>query len=227
MTNLDLYAKCEHLLGIEEATDVLHSLYISELDEFEVDTLLDVGCGNGGFIQRVLPLGIEAKGCDVSEAMVTTCKKKNLDVICGSVGEVEGSFDAIVAIFDVLNFLEKKELKVFLDEVAKHLHDDGVFIADINTKHGFSNVADGVMSSEDENYFLNVEAVFANDKLQTQFTLFEKEQDGRYVKFQDSIMQSFHPLKSFQNHKALKLVGKQTFSLYDTKDKTLLIMKKR
>ena len=227
MNNLDLYAKAEHLLGIEEATDMLHSLYMSELDEYEVKTLLDVGCGRGGFIKRALTKGIKAKGSDLSPLMASECQKENLDVVCADISEVEGTYDAIVSIFDVLNFMDKKKLVIFLDEVAKRLNDDGVFIADINTKYGFSEVAEGVMSSEDEKGFLNVEAEFVNNELHTTFTLFEQKNENCYTKYQDTIIQYFHPLKLFQNHKKLKLVEKQTFSLYDTNDKTLLIMKKR
>ena len=227
MTNLDLYAKAEHLLGIEEATDMLHSLYMSELEEYDVKRLLDVGCGRGGFLARCIAKGIDAKGCDLSLEMVQACKLQGLDVIQGSVGDVDGKFDAIVAIFDVLNFLNKDALEQFLSDVAERLDENGVFIADINTKHGFVNVADGVMSSEDERHFLNVEAIFANDELDTTFTLFEQNDSGCYVKYQNTITQYFHPLKVFQKHKELKLVEKQTFSLYDTNDKTLLIMKKK
>jgi len=226
MTNLDLYAKAEHLLGIEEATDALHSLYMSELDEYEVKTLLDVGCGRGGFISRCLSKGIEAKGCDLSQVMVDECNSKGLDVTCKDISEIDGKFDAIVSIFDVLNFMDKDELFKFLEEVAKRLNDDGIFIADINTKFGFAEVAEGVMSNEDEDGFLNVEAIFQNDKLTTTFTMFEK--DGScYKKYQDDIVQYFHPIKTFQKHPSLKLIEKHTFSLYDTNDKTLLIFKKK
>ena len=227
MKHLDLYAQVEHLLGIEEATDTLHSLYMSELDGLDVKTLLDVGCGRGGFMRRVLAKGIEAKGCDPSSVMVKECQTQGLDAVCGEIDAVDGSFDAIVSIFDVLNFMDKERLTLFLDEVAERLEDDGVFIADINTKYGFSEVAEGVMSAEDESGFLNVDAVFVNDQLTTTFTFFEKENDGKYVKHQEQIVQYFHPIKFFQNQKALKLVEKQTFSLYDTNDKTLLIFKKR
>ncbi|SFV50198.1 hypothetical protein MNB_SM-7-1547 [hydrothermal vent metagenome] len=227
LTNLDLYAKVEHLLGIEEATDALHSLYMSELDDLEVKRLLDVGCGRGGFIKRAVAKGIEAKGCDPSLVMAKACQDEGLDVVCGEIKSVDGKFDAIVSIFDVLNFMDKEQLSTFLDEVAKRLEDDGIFIADINTKYGFSEVAEGVMSAEDEKGFLNVDASFCNDELLTTFTYFEKRGDGCYQKHQNSITQYFHPIKFFQKHKALKLVDKQTFSLYDTNDKTLLIFKKR
>ncbi len=227
MTNLDLYAKAEHLLGIEEATEALYDLYRSELDDKEVKTLLDVGCGRGGFMTRMISDGVKCKGVDLSSVMVKECRAEGLDAECIDVADVDGTYDAIVSIFDVLNFMDRDALIKFLDAIADRLNDDGIFIADINTRYGFSDVAEGSMSKDTDDEFLSVDAQFANDELHTQFTLFEKSKDGYYVKHQDTIVQYFHKIKIFQKLSALKLVDKQTFSLYDTEDKTLLIFKKR
>ncbi|MDD2356281.1 MAG: class I SAM-dependent methyltransferase [Thiovulaceae bacterium] len=227
MTNLDLYAKAEHLLGIEEATEELYNLYRSELDDYKVKTLLDVGCGRGGFMRRMMSDGVICKGVDLSQVMVDECKAIGLDAECIDVSEVEGKYDAVVAIFDVLNFLDKDGLTKFLDAVAEKLNDDGLFIADINTLYGFSDVAEGTMSSENEKEFLIVDAVFEKNELHTKFTLFEKNEDERFTKYQDTIIQYFHKMQFFEKVKSLKLVDKQTFSLYDELDKSLLIFKKR
>ena len=227
MTNLDLYAKAEHLLGIEEATEALYDLYRSELDDYDVKTLLDVGCGRGGFMKRMICDGVVCKGVDLSPLMIEECKADGLDAECIDVADVDGKYDAVVSIFDVLNFLNKGELIKFLDAVADTLHDDGIFIADINTLYGFSDVAEGTMSSESENEFLSVDAMFENDELHTKFTLFDKQEDGKYIRHQDTIVQYFHKIKVFQKLSGLKLVEKQNFSLYDTEDKTLLIFKRR
>jgi len=227
MTNLDLYAKAEHLLGIEEATEALYDLYRSELDEKDVKTLLDVGCGRGGFMHRMISDGVKCKGVDLSALMVAECKADGLDAECIDAKDVGGKYDAIVSIFDVLNFIHKDELIIFLNAMAEKLNDDGIFIADINTRYGFSDVAEGTMSSENEKEFLSVDAEFLNDELHTKFTLFEKNSEGSHTKYQDTILQYFHKIKIFQKLEKLKLVEKQTFSLYDTEDKTLLIFKKR
>ncbi len=227
MTNLDLYAKAEHLLGIEDATEALYDLYRSELDEYKIKSLLDVGCGRGGFMTRMISDGVKCKGVDLSSLMIEECISDGLDAECIDVKDVTGRYDAIVSIFDVLNFMNKEELIVFLDAIATKLNDDGIFIADINTLYGFSDVAEGTMSSENEKEFLSVDAQFENDKLTTKFTLFEKQDDATYKKYQDSIVQHFHKIKLFQKLSSLKLIEKQTFSLYDTEDKTLLIFKKR
>jgi cyclopropane fatty-acyl-phospholipid synthase-like methyltransferase len=227
MTNLDLYAKSEHLLGIEESTEALYDLYRSELDAYSVKSLLDIGCGRGGFMRRMISDGVTCKGVDLSAVMVEECKEQGLDAQCIDVSEVNGKFDAIVAIFDVLNFLNHDELIRFLDAVSQKLNDEGVFIADINTLLGFRDVAEGTMSSENEKEFLVVDAVFEDEKLYTKFTFFEKNSDAKYTKYQDTIIQYFHKLKTFEKLSSLKLVDKQTFSLYEPKDKTLLIFKKR
>lgn len=227
MTNLDLYAKAEHLLGIEEATEALYDLYRSELDDYDIKTLLDVGCGRGGFMKRMTSDGVICKGVDLSSVMVEECKSIGLDAECIDVAKAQGKYDAVVSVFDVLNFLNEKELLEFLNAVADRLNDDGVFIADINTRYGFSDVAEGTMSSDRDNEFLSVDATFENDELHTKFTLFEKSEDGKYTKYQDTIIQYFHKIKTFQKLDGLKLIEKQTFSLYDTEDKTLLIFKRR
>jgi len=227
MTNLDLYAKAEHLLGIEEATEALYDLYRSELDDKEVKTLLDVGCGRGGFMKRMISDGVSCKGIDLSAVMVDECKLAGLDAECINIGEVEGKFDAIVSIFDVLNFMDKDTLLKFLESLSDKLNDDGIFIADINTLFGFKDVAEGSMSKDTQEEFLVVDAEFGNNELHTQFTLFVKNDDDKYTKYQDTIVQYFHKINIFQKLTGLKLVEKQTFSLYDTEDKTLLIFKKR
>jgi len=227
MTNLDLYAKAEHLLGIEEATEALYDLYRSELDEYNVKTLLDVGCGRGGFMKRMISDGVACKGIDLSALMIDECKADGLNAECIDVADENGKYDAVVSIFDVLNFMDKENLIAFLDSIAQRLNEDGIFIADINTLYGFSDVAEGTMSSDSDNEFLSVDAVFENDELHTKFTLFEKNKDGSFTKYQDTIVQYFHKIKLFQKLSGLKLIEKQTFSLYDTEDKTLLIFKRR
>lgn len=226
MTNLDLYSKAEHLLGIEEATEALYDVYRGELDDYEVKTLLDVGCGRGGFMERLISDGITCKGIDLSQMMVDACKAKGLDAQCIDIKEESGKYDAIVSIFDVLNFMDKDGLTSFLESVASCLNEDGIFIADINTLSGFADVAEGSMSNDTGEEFLSVDAVFENNELHTKITLFEKENE-LYRKYQDIIVQYFHKLNFFKNLNGLKLIDKQTFSLYAEEDKTLLIFKKK
>jgi cyclopropane fatty-acyl-phospholipid synthase-like methyltransferase len=147
-------------------------------------------------MQRMISDGVKCKGIDLSSVMIEECKAQGLDAECIDVADVEGTYDAVVAIFDVLNFMNKDALVKFLDAISSKLNDDGIFIADINTLYGFSDVAEGTMSAENDKEFLVVDAEFANDELHTQFTLFEKN-DEKFIKHQDTIIQYFHKIKTF------------------------------
>ncbi len=224
--SLDIYAKCEHLLDIEESTEILHSIFVTLLEDEKVTTLLDIGCGRGGLMQKVKSIGIEAKGIDLSPVMVEDAISKGLDVTCKNICDVNERFEAAVAVFDVLNFISPKELDDFFKCVANTLEENGIFIADVNSEYGFSDVAQGTMSAEDDTMFLNINAIYEDNKLFTEFTLFEKESDICYIKSQETIVQYYHSLETLKNNGSLKLVEDHPLSLYDVDDKILLIFKK-
>lgn len=224
--SLDLYARAEHLLGIEESTERLHEIYLQTLENYPINRLLDIGCGRGLLMEKLHERGIECTGIDQSEVMVEAAAAKGFKVSKTGICEVKGAFDAAVAVFDVLNFLDTEGLGLFLHCVAGRLKPGGIFIADINSLHGFTDVAEGTMSNEDEEHFLNVDAYFEADELHTHFTLFTKTSDGCYTKEQSEIVQWFHPLERFRNVPELKLLHYKNISLYDTNDKVLLVFQR-
>ena len=217
----------EHLLGIEESTQFLHDSYAQTLEAYDVKSVLDIGCGRGGLMEQLALDNIEAKGIDLSQVMVDEAKAKGLNAECIDVADEKGQYDAAVAVFDVLNFMDTEALEAFLDNVAKTLKPKGLFIADINTKYGFSAVAEGTMNAEDDEGFLSVDAVFDENELRTIFTYFEKGEDECYSKEQQMITQYFHPLSFFRKKRALKLIKHEKISLYDTNDKALLVFSKQ
>ena len=221
--DLELYARVEHLLGIEESTQFLHDSYAQTLEAYDVKSVLDIGCGRGGLMAQLALDNIEAKGIDLSAVMVEEAKAKGLNAQCIDVADETGQYDAAVAVFDVLNFMDEEHLNTFLENVAKVLKPNGLFIADINTKYGFSAVAEGTMNAEDENGFLSVDAVYDDNELRTIFTYFDKGDGECYTKQQQMITQHFHPLSFFRRKRALKLIKHEKISLYDTNDKALLV----
>ena len=224
--SLDLYSRVEHLLGIEESTTYLHTLYTEVLYNYEIKTLLDLGCGRGDLMQTFQKYDVLCKGIDLSPLMVEKARTKNLHVENKSICEVDEKFDAIVCVFDVLNFVKPTDIETFLNCVHDSLNENGIFVFDINTLHGFKNVADGVMSAEDEKIFLIVDALYKEDELHTKFTAFFKQEDNIYKKEQSTIVQYFHSLKKFKNLKNFKLVQSAYLDMYDEKDKALIVLKK-
>ena len=226
MKSLDLYSKVEHLLGIEESTTYLHTLYTEILYNYEIKTLLDLGCGKGELMQTFMKYDIKCEGIDLSALMVEKAKANGLDVYHKSICEVKQQYDAIVCVFDVLNFIEPDELQGFLACVHKSLNEGGIFVFDINTLHGFSNVAEGTMTAEEDKLFLCVDAIFNNNQLDTKFTLFSEGDDGFHTKEQETISQYFHSLQIFKKLKDFKVVQSAYLDMYDQKDKALIVLKK-
>ncbi len=224
--DLELYARVEHLLGIGESTQFLHDSYAQTLEAYGVKSVLDIGCGRGGLMEQLAFDQIEAKGIDLSEVMVEEAKAKGLNAECIDIADEKGQYEAAVAVFDVLNFMDADALTTFLDNVAKVLKPKGLFIADINTQYGFSAVAEGTMNAEDEHGFLSVDAVYDEGELRTIFTYFEKGEGECYTKEQQMITQHFHPLSFFRRKRGLKLIKHEKISLYDKDDKALLIFSK-
>jgi len=224
--SLEIYARCEHLLGIDEATQHLHALFEERLSNLTFETLLDIGCGKGGWLSRMQANGKKAVGIDLSETMVESARSLGLDARCENVCDHKGQYDVATAVFDVLNFIPEEQIEGFFECVASVLKPGGYFLADVNTLHGFANVAEGTMSTEDEETFLNVDAVFEENRLYTQFTLFEKGDGECWRKEQGSVVQQFYALKFFRKLKSLRLIENSSISLYDKEDKMMLLFKK-
>ena len=227
--SLDLYAKVEDLLGVKEAAPSLYAHYLLFLNSVDFDTFLDVGCGSGDFLRQMQgALDIpKVKGIDLSPLMVAQTSKQGYDAECINLCDLSDTYDVITAVFDMLNYLNKEQLKHFLFCVKDHLNEGGVFLCDINTLYGFENVAVGSYIVDDENRFLTVDSDFENDEYVSEFTLFEKEVDC-FKKSQETIKQYYHTVDDIVNSSGLKLVVSDDVNLYELEraDKKFLVLKK-
>lgn len=77
-------------------------------------SLLDIGCGNGIYIQRIKELGWSVKGIDFDRNAVEAARKRNLDVQLGGIE----LFDDKQEMFDVIT----------ANHVIEHLPDPVVFL---------------------------------------------------------------------------------------------------
>ena len=227
---LDLYAKVEDLLGVHEVTPVLNEYYFDTLETLEAKTLLDVGCGSGGFLEE-LSIGyphLKTKGIDLSPLMVEMTRAKGLNAECIDLCKVDGKYDVITAIFDMVNYLDKKSLKRFLGCIEEHLQKGGHFIFDINTLYAFKVVASGSFIKDARERFVTIDSDYEEDRGEyyMDFTLFEKRGDC-FVKSQDSIVQTYHTVTEIEKLTNMNLVSKQPIAIYgDEVEKFFLVFKK-
>ncbi len=59
--------------------------------------------------------------------MVALAQERGLDAECKALASVDETFDAAVAVFDVLNFIPSAELNAFMASVADVLNPGGIF----------------------------------------------------------------------------------------------------
>ena len=227
--SLDLYARVEDLLGVKEAAPSLYAHYLLFLNPIDFTTLLDVGCGSGDFlVQMKQALTIpQVKGIDLSPLMVSKTKELGMDAETINLCELEGKYDVITAVFDMLNYLTKEELKTFLVCVKEHLNEGGLFLCDINTLYGFENVAVGSFIVDDEERFLTVDSDFEESEYSAEFTLFEKKND-LYIKSQETIKQYYHRVEELVDYSGLELIANDDVNLYDfdEADKCFIVLGK-
>jgi len=192
LQNLDLYAKIEPFLDFSEIKD-LYNKYYKIINSLNKNSLIDIGCGNGKFLKSIKvkrKFGIDLSKEQIKKALSLGIEAKVID-IC----KVEEKFDIAVAVFDVVNYIPKKDLKNFFSCVYNILNKDGIFIFDINSLYGFSEVADGAFVIDKEDKFISIDAKFDKDKLITTMVLFEKLDNNCYKKETNEIIQYYYKNK--------------------------------
>ncbi len=228
--SLDLYAKVEDLLENEEAITLLYDYYYETLSQCPFGSLLDVGCGSGAYLaalQQRFP-DVNAKGIDLSPVMAERARAKGVDAEAVDLCDLEGKFDVITAVFDMVNYLPPRALEGFFACIREHLNDGGCFLFDINTRYGFENVAVGAYIVEDETRFLAIDSDFEQGRYEAKFDLFEREGEC-YGRRSQTIEQFYHTPETVTSVSKMKLLAKQPLSLYgfEEHDKLFMVLKKQ
>lgn len=227
LNGLELYAKIEDMLDFAEAIETLYGAFYSKIKTLDVSSILDIGCGSGAFGLGLVDDGYNVLGIDISEKMVENSIKAGLNAQHIDICKLSGEFDAATAVFDVLNYLDKKSLADFFACVKKNLKNGGYFLADVNSYYGFDEVAQGVIAVEKDNRYAVIEAEFDGDALTTEFKLFTKKEDNSYGREEGSIVQYYHDNKTLEKLSGMKVVDVIELGLYgDSPDKLLYVFKK-
>ena len=228
---LDLYARVEPFLSFEEEIYTLHKEFLKFIMVNDLDNIIDIGCGQGYFLENLMINKKTAFGIDLSAEQIKACDERNLNAKVMDLADVQEKFDCATAIFDVLNYIPKEDLKTFLTQVNVVLNQGAYFIFDVNSLFGFEEVAQGCITIDLEDKFIAIDANFEDNKLQTDITLFTKEDNGLFSKESDSIIQEYHTKEFLQ-----KLLKECNFEIQEIKkfnlhtdehaDKLIFICKK-
>jgi predicted TPR repeat methyltransferase len=229
---LDLYAKVEPYLDFEEEVYILHKEFLRFVMTKELDNIIDIGCGQGYFLENLKINKKKYFGIDLSVEQIKVCQEKNLNSQAISLEDVKEKFDCATAIFDVLNYIPKEDLKVFINQTNIVLNQGAYFIFDVNSYFGFDEVAQGCITIDVGDKFIAIDANFEDNKLQTDITLFEKQENGLFSKESDSIIQEYHSkefLTKLLKECNFEIVEIKEFNLHTDEhaDKLIFICKKK
>lgn len=229
---LDLYAKIEPFLDFEEEVYTLHKEFLRFVMTNDLDNIIDIGCGQGYFLENLKVNKKKYFGIDLSVEQIKVCQAKGLNAQAVALKDVKEKFDCATAIFDVLNYIPKEELKTFLKETNEVLNQGAYFIFDVNSYFGFDEVAQGTITIDFEDKFIAIDANFEDEKLQTDITLFEEQENGLFTKEQDSIIQEYHSKELLTNvleEIDFEVVEIKEFNLHtdEIADKLIFICRKK
>ncbi len=226
MNSLDLYAKIEPLIGFYEEYERLYELYIEILQTLQTKTVLDIGCGNGSMLLKLKKSDFKALGVDKSEEMIKIARKKGVKAIKKDLCSLNEKFDAVIAVGDVVNYMQKEDLKNFFKCAKDVLKKEGYFILDINTLFGFEEVTQGVMIKDTKDGFLAIDASFEDGILDTFIYFFQKEGEC-YKKEEGRIFQYFYRAEDIEKLSGMQVKNIKKVSLFSETepDKEIIILK--
>ena len=207
----------------EEWAEYLHET----LSGYNVDDglVLDLGCGTGALTERLASFGYDMIGVDASIEMLEVAAEKKIasghDILylCQDMREFElyGTVRAVISACDCVNYiLEKEELLEVFKLANNYLDPKGLFIFDFNTEYKYSQVLgeQTIAEERDDCSFIWNNYYDEQDRInEYQLTLFVKEEEELYRKYQEEHLQKAYTLAEVKT--LIKQAGMEFLAAYD------------
>lgn len=162
--------------------------------------LCDLGCGNGRVDVEFDSMGYEVIGIDSSFEMLDVARSKGENILwlCQDITEFElyGSADVFVSLLDTINhILDIEDIRSIFALFKNYLNVGGVFVFDIATyKHFAETLGNQVFFEDYDDVTLLWDNTFDEEEgiNEASLTLFEREEDGRYVRSDGVIEEQYY-----------------------------------
>ena len=135
-TYFDKYSKYYDTIHIDKDYEIESNL----INKYSTNknSLLDVGCGTANHSIILSEYFKKIVGVDLSKSMLNEAKKKidllkisNVELTNSELCSIDGTFDTIISMFNVVNHIQSlEELSMFFEDVKNKLNEDGIFIFD-------------------------------------------------------------------------------------------------
>ena len=184
--------------------------------------LLDLGCGTGKLTQYLAEKGYDMIGVDYSYEMLDIAKMHSQESILYLLQdmrefELYGTVRGIYSACDCLNYiLEEEELKKVFALANNYLDPDGIFVFDVNTPYKYYELlAENTFAETREEGSFIWENYFDEDEQINEYdlTLYIKEEDGRFQRFEEVHYQRCYELDTIQS--LLEEAGLEFVAAYD------------
>ena len=107
----------------------------------KISSLLEIGCGKGYFLEKVVQ-AYDAFGTEINSEAIETCRAKGLKVTDQTLPDLGRTFDAIVA-FEVLEHIARPE--EFIEQAYRALTPGGTLIFAVPNPEGYFKEFDHIL----------------------------------------------------------------------------------
>lgn len=162
---------------------------------------LELGCGSGAFCRALSGCGYEMTGADLSAPMLSKgaklAKDEGLNIRFVQADAVNlktpEKYDFILSPNDCYNYIPQKKLPAAFKGASAALKKGGIFWFDISSAYKLrEKVANTVCADDrDEVTYLAFNSL-KDDRVEMDVTLFVKEADGRFSRYDETHVQYIH-----------------------------------
>ncbi|MBQ0138658.1 MAG: class I SAM-dependent methyltransferase [Kurthia sp.] len=193
--------------------DIPYDAYVQWVAEkapaSQFPTLLDIGCGTGVMLEKLLAKGYQAAGLDLSEEMLMIANERlNANgqqalLVCQSMDELEGfvDLDIITIPIDSINYLpEVEQVKETISRAFEALKSGGHLFFDVHSLFKMNEIfMDGPFTYDDGEitYLWDTEAGEAPHSVHHDMTFFVQAENDLFERFEEYHFQRTFPLETY------------------------------
>ena len=140
MSRLYERADIYDLIENEERTETIRNDWKEFLAERQINNLLDVSIGSGSMTLPLQELGIDIYGSDLSEEMLSRCRKKSLEkqksirLECSDFRDLscwkDMTFDCVASTGNSLGYVSNEDVLKAIQKMDEHVKPGGYFCFD-------------------------------------------------------------------------------------------------